>query len=118
MDLLQNLYNRIDIVCSHLSDHEKENILNNIKKCKFGFLDVINKELTYEDLKNKHKFPAFLDSDNGILYAQHLIGEPKYFLVIWKDGILDCVIMEYNLAATGIAKDINKLNKTENKNKN
>ena len=118
MDIIENLYVRTATVCSHLSDHEKENILNNIKKCEFGFLDVINKELSYDEIKNKHKFPAFLDSDNGILYAQHLIGDPKYFLVIWKNGILDSIIMEYNLSATGISTDINKLNKNNDEKKN
>ena len=43
--------------------------------------------------------------ENPLLEAK---GITKYFLVIWKNQILDCVIMEYNITPTGVAKGSSK----------
>tara|TARA_B100001093_G_scaffold380078_1_gene365428 strand:- start:584 stop:1051 length:468 start_codon:yes stop_codon:yes gene_type:complete len=107
MEKYENMLNKAKIICEELEN--KERILCNLKNNIIlkAILDVVNGELSLYKMK-EIGFPVVINVENAILYAYELSSIKKYFMVVWKDKILDCVIMEYEIspAAMKIGQDI------------
>ncbi len=85
----------------------EDHILYKIDSIKSYILDVITYSKTYDEIKDNVPFPAFFDSDNGILYAYQTIhnNKPAFFVLVWKNGELGVELMNYDLTAKSAFKN-------------
>jgi len=88
----------------------EDHILYKIDSIKSHILDVITYSKTYDEIKDNVPFPAFFDSDNGILYAYQTRhnNKPAFFVLVWKNGELGVELMNYDLSAKSAFKKPNK----------
>lgn len=98
-----------------LTNEQKRSILERLKKIEGAVLDVITYAKTYEENKELYDFPAFFDKDNGILYAHQLRlknNQSGFLLLIWKTGILNMEIMNYDLNAVASSRNYENIKQT------
>ena len=110
MDIVNKFYDQLDNNCKNIS--EKDIIISDLNNIKQSIIDVILYKYEPKELREKYKYPALLDKDNGILYARSLKNSNTFFLVIWKDNNLTGTVMEYNINAEKVipvSKDENPL---------
>ena len=105
MDKLEVIYEKIKTL--NLPKEIVERTTEKIKNIEPIILDVITYSKSYEELKKENPFPAWLDKDNGILYAYELrCGEQVgYLMVLWKDGILDVQLLKMEITAEQITAE-------------
>ena len=103
MDKLEVIYEKLNTF--NLPKEKVERIIEKIKNIEPIILDVITYSKSYEELKEDNPFPAWLDKDNGILYAYELRCDEQvgYLMVIWKDGILDAQLLKMEITAEQIS---------------
>ena len=82
MDKLEVIYEKLNTF--NLPKEKVERITEKIKTIEQIILDVITYSKSYEELKEDNPFPAWLDKDNGILYAYELrCGEQVGYLMVY-----------------------------------
>jgi len=107
MDTLETIFE--EIRCLNMKKEIEEHILYKIDSIKSHILDVITYSKTYEEIKADVPFPAFFDSDNGILYAYQTEYNNKsaFFVLVWKDGKLGIEVMNFDLKTESCIKKTN-----------
>ena len=105
MDKLEVIYEKIKTL--NLPKEIVERTTEKIKNIEPIILDVITYSKSYEELKKENPFPAWLDKDNGILYAYELRCDEQvgYLMVLWKDGILDAQLLKLEITAEQITSE-------------
>ena len=104
MDTLETIFEQIRGL--NMEKEIEAHILYKIDSIKSHILDVITYSKTYEEIKDNIPFPAFFDSDNGILYAYQTQynNKPAFFVLVWKDGKLGIEVMNFDLKAESFIK--------------
>ena len=84
MDKLEVILEKIKNL--NMKKEIEDHILYKIDSIKSHILDVITYSKTYDEIKDNVPFPAFFDSDNGILYAYQTRhnNKPAFFVLVWK----------------------------------
>ena len=113
MDTLETIFEQIRSL--NMKKEIEDHILYKIDSIKSHILDVITYSKTYEEIKENVQFPAFFDSDNGILYAYQTEynNKPAFFVLVWKDGKLGIEVMNYDLTATSAVRNPKRSEKEE-----
>lgn len=108
MDKLEVILEKIKNL--NMKKEIEDHILYKIDSIKSHILDVITYSKTYDEIKDNVPFPAFFDSDNGILYAYQTRhnNKPAFFVLVWKNGELSVELMNYDLTAKSAFRNPNK----------
>lgn len=108
MDKLEVILEKIKNL--NMKKEIEDHILYKIDSIKSHILDVITYSKTYDEIKDNVPFPAFFDSDNGILYAYQTRhnNKPAFFVLVWKNGELSVELMNYDLSPKSAFKKPNK----------
>ena len=108
MDKLEVILEKIKNL--NMKKEIEDHILYKIDSIKSHILDVITYSKTYDEIKDNVPFPAFFDSNNGILYAYQTRhnNKPAFFVLVWKNGELSVELMNYDLTAKSAFKKPNK----------
>ena len=115
MDTLETIFEQIRGL--NMEKEIEAHILYKIDSIKSHILDVITNAKTYEEIKDNIPFPAFFDSDNGILYAYQTQynNKPAFFVLVWKDGKLGIEVMNFDLKADSFSKQPKTSDKPDEK---
>lgn len=108
MDKLEVILEKIKNL--NMKKEIEDHILYKIDSIKSHILDVITYSKTYDEIKDNVPFPAFFDSNNGILYAYQTRhnNKPAFFVLVWKNGELSVELMNYDLTAKSAFRNPNK----------
>ena len=115
MDTLETIFEQIRGL--NMEKEIEAHILYKIDSIKSHILDVITYSKTYEEIKDNVPFPAFFDSDNGILYAYQTQynNKPAFFVLVWKDGKLGIEVMNFDLKADSFSRQPKTSDKPDEK---
>ena len=107
MDILENIFEKIQNY--NLKKETEQRILDKLDIIKSHILDVITYSKSYEEIKETVEFPVLIDKDNGILfvYQTKYNGMNVYFLLVWKNGILDTQIMNIDISSKIVGTQMN-----------
>ena len=109
MDQLEVILEKIKNL--NMKKEIEDHILYKIDSIKSHILDVITYSKTYDEIKDNVPFPAFFDSNNGILYAYQTLykNQPCFLMLIWKNGVLDVDILNISIKAKAFSNKIENL---------